>query len=143
MTQVEVLKSAVREILNKKFNNLKEVGWTFTGFNIIQYEKGKFEYCAFLLNFDIYFLIDRLCGTKGYQTRRPGDNRYRFPPRSDSRRRGAAGSVPAGGFRRSPQNHSPPPWVRLWGGDTPPVETHSCRIPAARDTTSRRFPAPE
>ena len=53
MTQVEVLKSAVREILDKKFNNLKEVGWTFTGFNIIQYEKGKFEYCAFLLNFDI------------------------------------------------------------------------------------------
>lgn len=55
MTQVEVLKSAVREILDKKFNNLKEVGWTFTGFNIIQYEKGKFEYCAFLLNFDIYY----------------------------------------------------------------------------------------
>ena len=54
MTQVEVLKSAVREILNKKFNNLKEVGWTFTGFNIIQYKK-EFERYALLLNFNIYY----------------------------------------------------------------------------------------
>ena len=54
MNQVEVLKSAVRGILDKKFNNLKEVGWTFTGFNIVQYERGNFEHCAFLLNFDIY-----------------------------------------------------------------------------------------
>ena len=55
MTQVEILKSAVKEILNKKFNNLKEVGWTFTGFNIIQYKKEQFECYAFLLNFDIYY----------------------------------------------------------------------------------------
>lgn len=55
MTQVEVLKSAVREILDKKFNNLKEVGWTFTGFNIARWEtrKGDLLGFYFLFNFII------------------------------------------------------------------------------------------
>lgn len=58
MTQVEVLKSAVKEILDKKFSSLRDVGWIFTGFNIIQYKK-EFERCAFLLNFDI-------CNSQGF-----------------------------------------------------------------------------
>ena len=53
MNQVEVLKSAVREILDKKFNNLKEVGWTFTGFNIARWEnrRGDLFGFYFLFNF--------------------------------------------------------------------------------------------
>lgn len=55
MTQVEVLKSAVREILDKKFNNLKEVGWTFTGVNIARWENRRGDLLGFyfLFNFII------------------------------------------------------------------------------------------
>ena len=61
MTQVEVLKSAVREILNKKFNNLKEVGWTFTGFNIARWENRRGDLLGF------YFLFNFIISNnKGY-----------------------------------------------------------------------------
>ena len=55
MTQVEILKSAVREILDKKFNNLKEVGWTFTGFNIARWENRRGDLLGFyfLFNFAV------------------------------------------------------------------------------------------
>ena len=53
MNQVEVLKSAVKEILDKKFNSLRDVGWIFTGFNIVRWEnrRGDLFGFYFLFNF--------------------------------------------------------------------------------------------